>query len=267
MPSLRELQDAVRRSIVDRDDVDAMAHVVADGIAQQERLSIYRNTFAQTLIRALRLSYPAVDRLVGVEFFDAAAREFIAQQPPRSSYLDEFGGDFVAFLRRFAPAASVPYLPDVARLEWAVSRSLHAADARALTIASLRSVDAADYARICFVPHPSVSMVRTDYPADLIWHTVLMDDDAALAAIDLSGGPVCLMVQRKISGVEVDRVDGTVWRFARALCSGYPLGSTLDDSPDIDATTALAGLLTQGCFAGFSLASHTGPVQPLTELP
>lgn len=267
MLSLRELQDAVRRSIVDRDDVDAMAHIVADGIAPRERLSVYRNTFAQTLIRALRLSYPAVDRLVGVEFFDVAARGFIAQQPPRSSYLDEFGGDFAGFLERFAPAASVPYLPDVARLEWAVSRALHAADTPVLTIASLRSVDAADYARIRFVRHPSVSMVRTGYPADLIWHAVLMDDDAALAAIDLSCGPACLMVQRGIPGVEVDRVDETVWRFARALCSGCPLGSALDDHPGIDATTALAGLERQGCFAGFSLASHTGPVQPLTELP
>lgn len=169
MPSLRELQNAVRRSIADHDDVDAMAYIVAHGIAPQERLSVYRNTFAQTLIRALRLSYPTVDRLVGTEFFDAAAREYIAHQPPRSSYLDEFGGDFAAFLGRFAPCASVPYLRDVARLEWAVSCALHAADASALTIASLRTVEATDYARLCFVPHPSVSMVRTGYPADTIW--------------------------------------------------------------------------------------------------
>ncbi|MGH8241239.1 MAG: HvfC/BufC family peptide modification chaperone, partial [Steroidobacteraceae bacterium] len=61
MPSLRDLQDAVRRSIIERDDVDAIAQIVANGIAPQDRLSIYRNTFTQTLIRALRLSYPAVD--------------------------------------------------------------------------------------------------------------------------------------------------------------------------------------------------------------
>jgi len=125
MPSLRELQDAVRRSIVDCDNVDAVAHVVADGITPQERLSVYRNTFIQTLIRALRLSYPAVDQLVGTEFFDATAREYIAQQPPRSGYLEEFGGDFSAFLGRFTPCVSVPYLPDVAQLEWAVSCALH----------------------------------------------------------------------------------------------------------------------------------------------
>lgn len=73
MPSLRELQDAVRRAIVERDDLDAVASIVASGIAPQGRLSVYRNTFASTLIRALRLSYPAVDRLVGAAFFDGAA--------------------------------------------------------------------------------------------------------------------------------------------------------------------------------------------------
>lgn len=141
MPSLRDLQDAVRRSIIERDDVDAIAHIAVNGIAPLHRLSIYRNTFTQTLIRALRLSYPAVDRLVGAAFFDAAAADFVVQHPPRSSYLDEFGGDFAAFLEQFAPAASVPYLADVARLEWAVSRALHAPDAEPLSVAALGSVD------------------------------------------------------------------------------------------------------------------------------
>ena len=259
MPSLRELQAAMRRGIVERDDEGAIAHIVADGIAPEDRLSVYRNTFAQTLIQALRLTYPAVDHLVGAEFFDATARAFVVQHPPHSSYLDEFGGDFAAFVERFAPAASVPYLPDVARLEWLVCRAIHAPDAAPLTIASLGSVDAADYARICFVPHPSVSVIRTGYPADTIWRAVLNDDDAALAAMDLSSGPACLVVQRGASGgVEVDRVDETVWRFAGALCSRCPLGSALDDHPGIDATAVLAGLLARGCFTGFSVASRTG---------
>ncbi|MBB4517498.1 hypothetical protein GGD68_006301 [Paraburkholderia fungorum] len=262
MPSLCELQDAMRRGIVDHDEAGAIAHIVAaGGVAPQDRLAVYRNTFAQTLIRALRLSYPAVDRLVGAEFFDAAAHEFVLRHPPRSSYLDEYGGEFADFLGQFAPAASVPYLPDVARLEWAVSCAIHAPDAAPLTIASLHSVEAAEYARICFVPHPSVSLVRTGYPADAIWRAVLDDDAVALPAIDLSSGPACLVIQRRTSGVVVERADETVWRFARALCARCPLGAALDECPDIDATAVLANLLAHGYFAGFSVASPTDPQQ------
>ena len=257
MPSLRELQDAVRRSIVERDDGDAIRYVEDAGIAAHDRLSIYRNTFTQTLTRALRLSYPAVDRLVGAEFFDAAAREFIFKQPPRSGYLDEFGGDFSAFLDQFEPAASVPYLGDVGRLEWAVSRALHAPDAEPLAVASLGSVDACDHPRICFTPHPSAALVHTAFPTDVIWRAVLDDDDAALAAIDLSSGPSWLLVQRDPSGIDVSRLDEALWRFADALYRGRPLGLALEEHPRINATGALADLLAHGRFITFGLAANT----------
>ncbi len=267
MPSLRELQCAMRHSIVERDDANTVAHIVANGIPAQERLSVYRNTFTQTLIRALRLSYPAVDRLVGQEFFDASAHEFIVRRPPKSSYLDEFGGDFADFLEGFAPAASVPYLADVARLEWAVCRALHAPDAESLAMARLSSVDATDHAHIRFVPHPSVGLVHTVFPADVIWRAVLDGGDAALSAIDLATGPAWLIIQRGSSGVDVLRLDEAPWRFVDALCSGCPLGLALDDHPGIDAPTILANMLTQGCFASFDLAHHPGSSQPSMRLP
>ena len=266
-PSLRELQEAVRRSIVAHDDGEAGRYIVEAGIAPQERLSVYRNTFTQTLIRALRLSCPAVDRLVGAEFFDAAACDFIVAQPPCSSYLDEFGGDFPGFLERFSPAAAVPYLGDVARLEWAVSRALHAPDAVALDIASLQSLNADDHARICFTPHPSASLVHTLFPADVIWRAVLADDnDAELAAIRLSGDPAWLMVQRGPSGVDVRRLEPALWHFVSALFAGCPLGIALADHPQVNASVALADLLAHGRFVGFGLAAHADLVQPSRSL-
>ena len=257
----------MRRSIVAHDDDEAGRYVVDAGIAPPDRLSVYRNTFTQTLIRALRLSYPAVDRLVGAEFFDAAARDFISGEPPRSSYLDEFGGDFPDFLARFAPAATVPYLGDVARLEWAVSRALHAPDANALDIASLKSVDVHVHARLCFTPHPSASLVQTQFPADVIWRAVLADDnDAELAAIKLSGDPAWLMVQRGPSGVDVRRLEPALWRFVGALFAGCPLGIALADHPQVNAPVALADLLAHGRFVGFGLAAHADLVQPSRSL-
>jgi Putative DNA-binding domain len=254
MPSLLEIQDAVRRSIVERDDLDVSAWIVDGGIAPQGRLSVYRNTFASTLIRALRLSHPAVDRLVGAAFFDAAAREFITRQPPRSSYLDEYGSDFADFLERFPPAASVPYLSDVARLEWAVSRAIHAPDAPLLTASAMKKLEPANPERVCFQPHPSVSLVRNRFPADEIWRAVLDGNDAALQGIDVAMSPVWLIVHRGQSGVEVARLDQGVWKFIGALLSGCPLGSALANATDVDAAQVLADLLVRGYCTGFDLA-------------
>jgi len=69
-PSLLELQRALRASLVTHDDRGISLHVVDAGMSPAERLGVYRNTFASVLTTALRLSYPAVHRLVGAEFFN-----------------------------------------------------------------------------------------------------------------------------------------------------------------------------------------------------
>src|SRR5262249_19748932 len=158
-------------------------------LASAQRLTVYRNTFASNLSNALRLSFPAVHRLVGAEFFDGAARIFAHERPPLSAYLDEYGGEVAAFLARFSPAASLPVLPDVSGREWAVNRALHAPDVQPLDPMQLAALAQNDHDRVRFVSHPSVSLVHADHPVDAIWRAVLAQDDTALAAIDLAGGP------------------------------------------------------------------------------
>lgn len=252
-PSLLELQHAVRLSLVLGEDGAAAAHVLADGIAPGERLAIYRNTFASALTRALRLSYPAVERLVGAEFFEGAARAFIEDEPPRCSCLDDYGAGFADFLARFAPAASLEYLPAVARLERAVNRALRAPDAQPLDVARLATTSEDELGRIRFTPHPSASLVRADHPVDAIWRAVLDQDDAALAAIDPASGPVRLLVHRATGGVEVDRLSESAWRVTAALFAGRPLYSALEEATCAEAQSLLAKHLSAGRFAGFSL--------------
>jgi len=79
--------------------------------------AVYRNTVTKGCIDALQANYPAVARLVGDEWFRAAALRFVRAHPPRAPMLVEYGEGFCAFLESFAPAAELPYLPAVARLD------------------------------------------------------------------------------------------------------------------------------------------------------
>jgi hypothetical protein len=259
VPTLLELQNAVGRAIVAREDDQAAAHIIADRLAPGARLNIYRNTFIGALTTALRLAYPAIYRLVGAEFFEGAAQIFVSEQPPRSAYLDEYGAEFADFLARFPPAASFSYLPGVARLEWAVNRALHAVDTEALEVTRLTAVDAVDHGRIRFTPHPAVSLIRADSPVDTIWRAVLEQDNAALAAIDLAAGPVWLIVQRQGAEVEVQRMSKAAWRFTAELYAGQPLQAALEMQLEIDAPALLAEHLSAGRFVDFALTSpgHT----------
>ena len=252
-PSLLELQRAIRESLVVHDDRGISAHVVPGAFTPGERLDIYRNTFASVLTTALSLSYPAVHRLVGAEFFEGAARIFIEAHLPTGACLDDYGEALPRFLSEFEPASSLAYLADVARLEWAVNRALHAPDAEPLDPQRLAALAEADRARVRFAPHPSVSLVRTDHPADLIWRAVLDEDDAALSAIDPGEAPAWLLVQRLPGGVEVRRMSEAAWRFTSALCAARPLADAFDEAQDFDASGLLADHLSAGRFIEFSL--------------
>ena len=79
--------------------------------------AVYRNTVINGCIDALQANYPAVARLVGEEWFRAAASVYARRHPPRLPMLTEYGGGFPAFLDSFPPAAELPYLSAVARLD------------------------------------------------------------------------------------------------------------------------------------------------------
>ena len=252
MPTLLELQTAMRHSLLDGGD-PALAAVLTDALVPADRLSIYRNTSRSTLTKALRLNFPAVERLVGEDFFAAAADAFITREPPGTAWLDLYGEGFPEFLQGFEPAATLAYLPDVARLERAVGRALHAPDREPLDIARLASIDASDQARVRFTPHPSVSLLSSPYPVDAIWRAVLARDDAAMAAIDLGAGAVHLLIERRSDEVEIKRLDEPRWRFAEALFSGETLSAALGACSDPDATAWLAEHLAAGHFTSFRL--------------
>jgi hypothetical protein len=247
-PELLEVQRAMRESLVEHRDDNLRAHIVADGLDPAERLDVYRNTFASVLTNALRLSYPAVARLVGDDFFEGAARIFIAGEPPRSACLDDYGAAFPAFLDDFGPARSLAYLPDVARLEWAVNRALHAEDATPLNGEQLIRLADSDGALMRFVPHPSISLIRSNYPVDAVWRAVLDQDDAALHAIDLRSGPVWLLVERIETGINVQRVSEAPWGLTVALCSGQPMHGALGEQTDFEPAALLADHIAKGRF-------------------
>jgi Putative DNA-binding domain len=236
VPTLREIQTAMRHGLLDNGDA-TVATTLGAALAPGDRLSIYRNTSRTALTNALRLNFPAVQRLVGENFFAAAADMFITREPPGTAWLDLYGDGFPEFLRSFEPAAALTYLPDVARLERAVGRALHAVDAEALEYLRLLDIAPSGRGRVCFTPHPSVSLVFSPYPVDAIWRAVLARDDAALAAIDLSAGAVRLLVERRVGEIEVTRLDEWRWKFAEALFTGHSLSAALAVADHPDATT------------------------------
>ncbi|WP_311767428.1 DNA-binding domain-containing protein [Burkholderia sp. Bp9140] len=259
-PSLAELQHIFSRNLLRDADHDAnddiAAVVLGDGLAPQARLNIYRNTALSVLTNALRLSFPAVQRLVGPEFFDGAARLFCGAAPPDSAWLDEYGARFPGFLARMPHAASLPYLGDVARLEWQVNLVLHAPDDPILELARLAGLDDVVLGELRLRPHPAARLLCCDFPADAIWRAVLGHDDTALRAIRLEDGPVHLLVQCTAEGVETLRLSVAEWRITTALFAGEAMSAALAAAPEADGHALIATCLARGCFAEASQSAN-----------
>jgi len=216
------------------------------------RLAIYRNNVVLNLTGALRLTFPAINRLVGAAFFDQAAGHFILASPPWSADLYEFGEGFAAFLDRYGPAQGFRYLGDVARLEWAVSRALHAADAAWLDGADLAACADPD---IRFLPHPSLSLLQLDHPAAAIWSAVLEEDskkrEQSLRQIDLQAGAETLAIVRGPNGLAVTRLSPSSFTLAHALAGGTGLSSALQNIVPEEAPGILAAFVSHGFFTRF----------------
>ncbi len=97
-------------------------------------------------------AFPAVKRIVGDDFFTAMARVYVVAEPPSSPVLMDYGVTFADFIAGFEPAASLPYLPDIARIERAWREAYHAEEAPPLDLSDLARISEADIANVRFAP-------------------------------------------------------------------------------------------------------------------
>jgi hypothetical protein len=135
----------------------------------ERRFAIYRNNVTVSLVDALAARFPVTQALVGEAFFRAAAARFVRAHPPRSPLLMEYGDGLPAWLDRFEPAAGVPYLGDVARLEAARTRAFHAADAEPIGFATFAGLAPETIGAARLVLHPSLQVLWSRWPIVSLW--------------------------------------------------------------------------------------------------
>ena len=144
---------------------------VYDGSDPTTRFAVYRNNVVASLVGALGEGFPVVRELVDEAFFAVMARAFAMHDPPRSPVLADWGDSFADFVERFEPAAGVPYLADVARLERARVLAYHAADAPTIGADALarRFAETATIADARVRLHPSVHVVVSRFAIVSLW--------------------------------------------------------------------------------------------------
>ena len=247
-----DLQGAFARAILDASAAVPGAVVRNAGGTPSRRFGVYRNNVYASLIDVLAKRFPVAARLAGEEFFRAMARVYVENDPPRSPVLLFYSEGFAGFAADFSPAAPVPYLADVLRLEGAWHAAYHAADAAALPLEALSAAsEGAAEARLTL--HPSLRVVRSPYPVITIWQLAARDGKNEPTRLP-SDGEDALVVRPKLD-VEVRRLPEGGATFVLALKEGASLqeaaARAMDGAPAFDLAANLVGLMRCGAIVAW----------------
>jgi hypothetical protein len=250
---LADRQQAFSTALLDPTRPVPPGLVGPDGESSPRRFAVYRNNVVFGLIGALEANFPAVCRIVGDEFFRAMAHAYVVSDPPSTPILLDYGAGFANFIAQFETAATLPYLPDVARIERAWTEAYHAPEAVALAASAFASIESDQLAGLHLAVHPSLRIVRSRLPALTIWRMNV--DDGVPRPVDLETGGEDALVVRPAAELEVRSIPEGGAEFVTALAEGKSLAQATQAAMEADArfdlAVNLAGLISAGAFIGY----------------
>lgn len=228
MSGLREVQTAMTAYLTAPPGPDlprAFASLLAEGSDHPaKRVAVYKNNVYTRFIDALRDTFPAVVRLVGDEFFNYAAAEYVAATPPTSTSLLAYGHAFPEFLSGFSASTSILYLADVARLEYLYLEAYHAADEATGGRGAAGSAAP--------ILHPSARLMSSSYQVSRIWE--LNRGDGDFSNVTLPQQREFLLIVRPAREVQVRRVRLGEYALLLALDDGAPLAESRREAEQAD---------------------------------
>jgi hypothetical protein len=228
MAELRELQRAFAEALLAPTLGSARLDMLAGHAeAVRRRFGFYRGNVQANRCKALAGAYPVVAQLVGGDFFGGLARAYAVQHPSGDGDLNLYGERFPDFIASFEHAAGVPYLADVAALEWRVHRAYFAADAGPLGVQRLASVAPQRYGDLRLRLHPACALLASDWPVATIW-AVHQPEHEGEMAVELDAGGEHALVLRPQWHARVLGVDAASHAFLAACLDGQSLGAAVE---------------------------------------
>ena len=168
MSFLHELQSDFLNDIYDGTFESAKYLLVHEKSGNPQRLQIYHNNTRYILTDALAESYPVLKQLVGEKFFGMMARDYISEHPQPSGNQFTCGKYLNAFLADYTPAKTIPYLADVASLEWTYHECYFAEDVSPMTFKDL-SAQIESNEKLKLKLTPSAKIIDVQCNAHEIW--------------------------------------------------------------------------------------------------
>jgi len=246
-PVLRSLQrllaaDILRRAAGEEagDDAELMAIVrVPLDVEARDRIAVYRDGYPGRVLDALREAYPAIANICGEGSFANLTRRYLRDREVHRSSLNDIGRRLPDHCARDPLATGLPFLADLARLEWEVLRAFHSRDEAPVDPAAFAAWDMGDWERAVFEFQPSVRIVRSTWPICDLWEA--RRTPRGEIDIDLTDRPQAVLVRREADDVDCVVLSTHEAVVLESLSRGATLTATLDALSESDTAAADIG--------------------------
>ena len=219
MDKLKAFQQEMTAYVLgEKPPASLVSSIVKTPLGASDRLQIHRNNYRLTLSSALVDVYPIVESFVGRDWLEAALKKFVVEHPPQSAYLAQYGEGFADFLDGFEPAASIAYIGDIARLEWAIHVCQNIRDEKFLSGSDWADFVGPDVGGKTLRLVGAHKFVSSRYPLLDLWN-IGSGADAA-GEIDLESGGVTLLVIRPDAEVIIYPLELSEYTFLNYLNAG-----------------------------------------------
>ncbi len=133
-------------------------------------MGIHKNNTRLILRDVIKATFPVTTILLGDEYTEYLAHEFVKLFPPDSGDMNGYGADYPEFLKRLPNMRDYPYVPDMAQLEWLAHEAYLSPVKPALTADDLSDVEDPVNMRLHVQPH--VMLLRSGWPVDKLWERI-----------------------------------------------------------------------------------------------
>lgn len=252
---LHELQTSFLRGIYNNSLEDIAYPFIKEtsGKSAEQQLSIYRGSIFGGLKKALAETYPVTKELVGEDFFNMMLGQYIKTYPCHVQDLNDYGEELAEFIQGLKQVRSVPYLAEVAELEWFYNVCLNS-EMENNNLEELSLLNEEQQERIKFNFTNGAGLISARYPVDLIWdsHVNSLEKD-----IDLKKECVYLIIWKNVNNVEINRLSDKQFYFLKNIKNESSFSNAcfefLNKYPNANVTKMLADVIQQGWLRRFSI--------------
>lgn len=236
MPTLFELQSSFFDGLR---GLESAISFKKGPIDPRDTWEIYRTNYLETHVAALADTYSTVLHLVGEEYFRQIACSYVRKFRSDSGDLNDYGAHFAdhiaSILPRLPKGETLPYLSDIAALDWAWFEVLRSPKATNDWLAKLSASNPELWEHTKATP--ACRWMKSEFPIYQIWQLSQGKSDT----IQLSQAESILIT--RTDRVRLTKLNEAEIYFITSWFSGKGLGAAFEDAQSVDQEFNLLNMI------------------------